>query len=95
MNIEEKLSGLQSLESICNDSTVAVSVSREKIGKIVGPLLVDHNTVVRAAGASALHRIAESGGEEAYENLVKDDIMTPLSVLLTKVINVTLVHKNY
>ncbi|KAG7210771.1 hypothetical protein KM043_012265 [Ampulex compressa] len=81
-NVEEKLSGLQTLESMCCDSAMAIRIAENGITKMIGPLLVDRNVVVRAATASALRYIAENGKEEAYTHLVRDDVITPLSALL-------------
>ncbi|XP_043258219.1 HEAT repeat-containing protein 3 [Colletes gigas] len=81
-NIEEILSGLQTLESMSCESTLAAQIAKDGIAKMVGPLLVDHNVLVRAESASALRCIADNGKEEAYKSLLKDDIMTPLCSLL-------------
>lgn len=82
VNVEEILSGLQTLESMSCESILAVQIAKDGIAKLIGPLLVDRNVLVRAGTASALRYIAENGKAEAYENLLKDDIMTPLSNLL-------------
>ncbi|XP_015593716.1 HEAT repeat-containing protein 3 [Cephus cinctus] len=83
-SVEEKLSGLQTLESMCCDASMAMKIANDNIGKIIGPLLVDPGKPVRGASASALRRIAENGGDEAYQQLLKQDIMTPLSTLLKR-----------
>ena len=70
---------------MCCEPVQAVQIAKSGITKIIAPFLVDSNTPVRAACASALRRIGESGGEEAYESLLKDDLMTPLIALLKKV----------
>ena len=80
--IEEKLSGLQTLESMSCDSAFAVHIAKDSIAKLVGPLLVDGNVHVRAASASALRYVADNGKAEAHVCLMKDDIMTPLCALL-------------
>lgn len=67
------------------ESILAVQIAKDGIAKLIGPLLVDRNVLVRAGTASALRYIAENGKAEAYENLLKDDIMTPLSNLLKQV----------
>ncbi|XP_051173186.1 HEAT repeat-containing protein 3 [Leptopilina boulardi] len=81
-DMEEKMSGLQTLESMSYEESMAVKIAKDNIAKIVGPYLVDENKLVRAAAASTLRIIAENGGEEAYTCLLKDDLMTPLTALL-------------
>ncbi|XP_078036020.1 HEAT repeat-containing protein 3 [Augochlora pura] len=81
-NVEEKLSGLQTLETMSCDSGLAVYIAQGGIAKMVGPLLVDNNVLVRAGSASTLRYIADNGKAEAQESLLKDDIMTPLCSLL-------------
>ncbi|XP_031829629.1 HEAT repeat-containing protein 3 [Nomia melanderi] len=81
-NVEEKLSGLQTLESMSCDSGLATQIAQDGIAKMIGPLLVDGNVLVRAGSASALRHIADNGIVEAHESLMKDDIMTPLCCLL-------------
>lgn len=84
-NLEEKLSALQTLESMSCDSSMAVQIAKDGITRIVGSLLTDRVAALRAATASALRQIADNGGEEAYTSLIKDDIMTPLIALLRQV----------
>ncbi|XP_029043426.2 HEAT repeat-containing protein 3 [Osmia bicornis bicornis] len=83
-NVEEKLCGLQTLESMSCDSTFAAQIAKDEIAKMIGPLLIDPNVVVRAYSASALRHIADNGKTEAHASLLKDDIMTPLCTLLQK-----------
>ncbi|KZC11750.1 HEAT repeat-containing protein 3 [Dufourea novaeangliae] len=78
VNVEEKLSGLQTLESMSCDSELAVQIAKDGIAKMIGPLLIDRNVLVRSGSVSALRYIADNGKEEAYNSLMKDDIMTPL-----------------
>ncbi|XP_054007573.1 HEAT repeat-containing protein 3 [Hylaeus anthracinus] len=81
-NVEEVLSGLQTLESMSCNSKLAVQIAKDGIAKLIGPLLVDRNVLVRAESAMTLRNIADNGKAEAYESLLKDDIMTPLCSLL-------------
>ncbi|XP_043279904.1 HEAT repeat-containing protein 3 isoform X2 [Venturia canescens] len=83
-SMEEKLSALQTVESMCCDKGQALLILDRGLAKIIGPLLVDSYITVRAASASALRRLGENGGEEAYEVLLQDDVMTPLTALLKK-----------
>ncbi|XP_050451278.1 HEAT repeat-containing protein 3 [Cataglyphis hispanica] len=81
-HLEEKLSALQILASMSCDSSMAKQIAKDGIAKIIGPLLMDHNAAIRANTAQTLRDIAENGGEDAYTDLIKDDIMTPLIALL-------------
>ncbi|XP_012275668.1 HEAT repeat-containing protein 3 [Orussus abietinus] len=82
--IEEKISALQTLESMSYEALIALQIAKNKVARIVGPLLTDLNSVVRTAAASALRNVADNGGDEAYTQLIKDDLMTPLIVSLRK-----------
>ncbi|XP_072760652.1 HEAT repeat-containing protein 3 [Anoplolepis gracilipes] len=81
-NLEEKLSALQILASMSCDSSMAKQIAKDGIAKIIGPLLMDHNAAIRANTVYTLRDIAENGGEDAYTDLINDDIMTPLTALL-------------
>ncbi|CAK9833560.1 HEAT repeat-containing protein 3 [Anthophora retusa] len=81
-DVKEKLSGLRTLESMSYDSTLAIQIAKNGIAKMIGPLLVDQNVLIRSGSASALRYIAENGKNEAHASLLKDDIMTPLCSLL-------------
>lgn len=76
---------MQTLESMSSDLVLAVHIAKDGIARLVGPLLIDHNVLVRAGSASALRYIADNGKTEAYENLIKDDIMTLLCASLKQV----------
>ncbi|EZA61547.1 hypothetical protein DMN91_003785 [Ooceraea biroi] len=82
LNLEEKLSALQTLGSMSYDSSMAQQIAKDGVARIIGPLLVDCNAAIRANTASALKDIAKNGGESAYTDLLKDDIMTPLTALM-------------
>jgi len=73
---------------LSNDSSIAKQIAKNKIAKIIGPLLIDANAEIRANVVSALAEIAKNGEEEACTNLVKDDIMTPLIALIKQVYNI-------
>ncbi|KMQ92792.1 heat repeat-containing protein 3-like protein [Lasius niger] len=83
-NLEEKLSALQILASMSCDSSMAKQIAKDGIAKIIGPLLMDHNAAIQVNTAHTLRDIAENGGEDAYIDLIKDDIMTPLTALLKR-----------
>lgn len=67
------------------DSSMAKQIAKDGIAKIIGPLLLDHNAAIRTNTANTLREIAENGREEVCNDLIKDDIITPLSVLLRQV----------
>jgi len=70
------------------DSSTAKQIAKNEIAKIIGPLLVDRNATIRANVASTLKEIAKNGGEDACIDLLKDDIMTPLTALIKQVYNI-------
>ncbi|XP_043496613.1 HEAT repeat-containing protein 3 [Polistes fuscatus] len=82
--IEEKLSGLRTLESMSFGKNMAERISSDGIVKMIGLLLLDNNIIVRATVASALRHIAENGKENAITKLIDDDIMTPLTTLFIR-----------
>ncbi|XP_024877471.1 HEAT repeat-containing protein 3 isoform X1 [Temnothorax curvispinosus] len=81
-NLEEKLSALQILASMSCDSSMATQIAKDGIAKIIGPLLMDHNAAIRTNTAHTLREIAENGREQACNDLIKDDIITPLTAVL-------------
>ncbi|XP_036147507.1 HEAT repeat-containing protein 3 isoform X2 [Monomorium pharaonis] len=81
-NLEEKLSALQILASMSCDFSMAKQIAKDGIAKIIGPLLIHHNAAIRANTAYTLREIAENGREEVCNDLIKDDIITPLAALL-------------
>lgn len=83
--MEEKLSALQTLETMAWDASMATHIAKDGVAKMIGPLLLDNNSSIRAATAAALRQVADIGGEKAHTDLMKDDIMTPLSALLKQV----------
>ncbi|KAI4490213.1 hypothetical protein M0802_010847 [Mischocyttarus mexicanus] len=82
--IEEKLSGLHTLESMSYGKGMAERISRNGIVKMIGPLLLDHSTTIRASAASTLRHIAENGKDNVIKKFIDDDIMTPLCTLFIK-----------
>ncbi|XP_011869585.1 PREDICTED: HEAT repeat-containing protein 3-like [Vollenhovia emeryi] len=81
-NLKEKLSALQILASMSYDSSMVKQIAKDGIAKRIGPLLLDHNAAVRANTAQTLREIADNGREEVCDDLIKDDIVTPLTALL-------------
>lgn len=79
------MSALHTLETMAWDPLMAEHIVKDGIVKIIGPLLLHSNAAVRASAASTLKQIADNGGANTITNLIKDDIMTPLSALLKQV----------
>ncbi|XP_010795848.1 HEAT repeat-containing protein 3, partial [Notothenia coriiceps] len=48
----------------------------------LGPMLLDRSLAVRETAAGALRNLSACGGQEVCEDMVKHDIMTPLTALL-------------
>lgn len=71
---------------------MAKQIAKDGIAKIIGPLLMDRNVAIRANTIHTLRDIAENGGEDAYTDLIKDDIMTPLIAFLKQVQNASLLN---
>ncbi|KYM96799.1 HEAT repeat-containing protein 3 [Cyphomyrmex costatus] len=81
-NLEEKLSALQILASMSCDSSMAKQIAKNGIAKLIGPLLLDYNAAIRKNTVHTLSEIAENGREEGCNDLIKNDIITPLTILL-------------
>lgn len=81
--LEEKMCGIQALAFIALNPQKATSIIESDIIKIVSPLLMDANQSVRNAVAGALRNISLCG-IEICENLVEQDVLTPLLTLLNE-----------
>lgn len=81
--LEEKMCGIQALAFISLNPQKAASIIESDIVKIVSPLLMDANQSVRNAVAGALRNISLCG-IEICENLVEQDVLTPLLTLLNE-----------
>ncbi|KAI7814690.1 HEAT repeat-containing protein 3 [Triplophysa rosa] len=56
-------------------------LQRDAVIKI-GPLLLDHSLAVRETAAGALRNLSACGGPEVCENMVRQDVLTPLIALM-------------
>lgn len=81
--LEEKMCGIQALAFISLNPQKATAIVESDIVKIVSPLLMDANQSVRNAVAGALRNISLCG-IETCENLVEQDVLTPLLTLLNE-----------
>uniref|UniRef100_A0A672ZLP9 SYO1-like TPR repeats domain-containing protein n=1 Tax=Sphaeramia orbicularis TaxID=375764 RepID=A0A672ZLP9_9TELE len=53
--------------------------------KRLGPMLLDSSVAVRETATGALRNLSACGGQEVCEDMVKHDVMTPLTALLREV----------
>lgn len=63
------------------NQTIPGFLQRDAVRKI-GPLLLDHSLTVRETATGALRNLSASGGPEVCEDMVRQDVLTPLSALL-------------
>ncbi|KAM8893925.1 HEAT repeat-containing protein 3 [Spinachia spinachia] len=61
--------------------TIPVFLQRDAIRRL-GPMLMDTSLAVRETAAGALRNLSACGGQEVCEDMVKHDVMTPLTALL-------------
>ncbi|XP_026123402.1 HEAT repeat-containing protein 3 [Carassius auratus] len=61
--------------------TIPGFLQRDAVRKI-GPLLLDRSLAVRETAAGALRNLSACGGPEVCEDMVREDVLTPLSALL-------------
>lgn len=61
--------------------TIPGFLQRDAVRKI-GPLLLDRSLAVRETAAGALRNLSACGGPEVCEDMVRQDMLTPLSALL-------------
>ncbi|XP_051946875.1 HEAT repeat-containing protein 3 [Xyrauchen texanus] len=61
--------------------TIPGFLQRDAVRKL-GPLLLDHSLAVRETAAGALRNLSACGGPEVCEDMVRQDVLTPLSALL-------------
>ncbi|XP_051983011.1 HEAT repeat-containing protein 3-like isoform X1 [Xyrauchen texanus] len=61
--------------------TIPGFLQRDAVRKI-GPILLDHSLAARETAAGALRNLSACGGHEVCEDMVRQDVLTPLSALL-------------
>lgn len=83
---EEKMCGLQAMAFLSLNQKKAEKICESDIIKIAAPLLMDTNKNVRNAVAGALRNISLCG-VEICENLVEQDVLTPLLTLINEFTN--------
>lgn len=82
----EKMCGLQAMAFLSLNQRKAERICESDIIKIAAPLLMDPNKNVRNAVAGALRNISLCG-VEICENLVEQDVLTPLLTLINEFTN--------
>lgn len=60
---------------------IPVFLQRDAVRKL-GPMLLDGSLAVRETATGALRNLSACGGQEVCEDMVKHDVMTPLTALL-------------
>lgn len=80
-NIEEKINGLQSLAFLSASKDKVSAICRSDIVRIAAPLLFEPCDPVRNATAGALRNLSVYS-VDVCENLVEQDVLTPLFALL-------------
>ncbi|TWW67426.1 HEAT repeat-containing protein 3 [Takifugu flavidus] len=61
--------------------TIPGFLQRDAVRRL-GPMLLDNSLAVRETAAGALRNLSACGGQEVCEDMVKHDVMTPLTALL-------------
>lgn len=83
VNVEEKMCALQTLSTLCQNNTKIPLIIESDIVRIAAPFLVDRNLSIRQATAGALRNLSVCG-VDVCENLVEQDVLTPLLTLLNE-----------
>lgn len=85
-NSDEKMCGLQALSTLCQKEHNIQAIVDSEIVRIAAPLLVDQDINIRHAAAGALRNLS-AVSVEICENLVEQDVLTPLLILLNQYVN--------
>uniref|UniRef100_A0A8C9ZHC4 HEAT repeat containing 3 n=1 Tax=Sander lucioperca TaxID=283035 RepID=A0A8C9ZHC4_SANLU len=64
--------------------TIPGFLQRDAVRRL-GPMLLDSSLAVRETATGALRNLSACGGQEVCEDMVKHDVMTPLTALLREV----------
>lgn len=86
ISVEEKMCALQALSFICQNQQRTQEIQDSDIVKIIASWLVDPNHSIRNATSGALRNLSLCG-VEVCENLVEQDVLTPLLALFTEYAN--------
>jgi len=80
-NPEDRICGCHSIASLASKQEVREELLKVKVARICGPLLQDSDQLVVQAAAGCLHNLS-CEGVEVVEQLVEQDIITPLASLM-------------
>lgn len=83
VSVEEKMCALQALSFMCQNQQRTQEIIESDIVKIIACWLMDSNKSIRSATAGALRNLSLCG-IEVCENLVEQDVLTPLLALLNE-----------
>ena len=83
---EEKMCGLQALSMLCQKEHNIQAIVNSEVVRITAPLLVDRDENIRHAAAASLRNLS-AVSVEICENLVEQDVFTPLFILLNQYVN--------
>lgn len=83
ISLEEKMCALQALSFMCQSQQRVSEIIESDIVKIIASWLVDKNKSMRNATAGALRNLSMCG-IEVCENLVEQDVLTPLLALFNE-----------
>lgn len=82
-NPEDKMCGLQALSMLCQNEYNIKSIVDSEIVRIAAPFLIDNDLDIRHAAAGAIRNLS-AVSVEICENLVEQDLFTPLLALLNQ-----------
>ncbi|NWI52291.1 HEAT3 protein, partial [Calyptomena viridis] len=71
-----------SISKLLQQKHVIPAFLQRDVVRCLGPLLMDHSLAVRETAAGALRNLSACGGFEVCDDMVTNDIMTPLVALL-------------
>lgn len=83
---DDKMCGLQALSTLCQREQNVEAVVNSDLVRIASPLLMDSDLNIRHAASGAIRNLS-AVSVEICENLVEQDVFTPLLMLLNQYAN--------
>lgn len=83
---DDKMCGLQALSTLCQREHNIQAIVDSDLVRIASPLLMDPDVNIRHAAAGAIRNLS-AVSVEICENLVEQDVLTPLLMLLNQYAN--------
>lgn len=83
VNADDKMCGLQALSTLCQREHNIQAIVDSDLVRIASPLLMDQDPNIRHACSGALRNLS-AVSVEICENLVEQDVLTPLIMLLNQ-----------